>query len=145
MPLLNDISEAVNVIDPRKHVMKLTNIFFVFFWFYIFVFCFWKILYENENLFVFLRFYIYTYYTEDMNRYHHYSAASSASSFRVSGVKHLIPNLSIRNSILSWPRALVKMSANWYSVLTKYSSTTPFSTCSLMKWYRMSICFEREC
>ncbi|GJU11710.1 hypothetical protein Tco_1134106 [Tanacetum coccineum] len=43
------------------------------------------------------------------HRYHHYSSTSSANCFRVSGVKLRIPSLLIRNSILSRPRALVKI------------------------------------
>nr|GEY16668.1 hypothetical protein [Tanacetum cinerariifolium] len=45
-------------------------------------------------------------------RYHHHSSASSVNCFRVSGVKLLMPNLLIRNSNLSLPRALVKRSAS---------------------------------
>nr|GFB82974.1 putative reverse transcriptase domain-containing protein [Tanacetum cinerariifolium] len=45
-------------------------------------------------------------------RYHHYSSASSANYFEVSGVKLRIPSLLIRNSILSLLKALAKMFAS---------------------------------
>nr|GEY09580.1 retrovirus-related Pol polyprotein from transposon TNT 1-94 [Tanacetum cinerariifolium] len=44
--------------------------------------------------------------------YHHYPSTSSVNCFRVSDVKLRMPSLLIRNSILSLPRALVKMSTN---------------------------------
>ena len=40
---------------------------------------------------------------------------------------------------------LVKMSAIWLADGTKSSTTVPFMTCSLIKWYLMSMCFVLEC
>ena len=41
---------------------------------------------------------------------------------------------------LSSGNSLVKISANWYSVLMNFSFISWFSTWSLMKWYLTSIC-----
>ena len=45
---------------------------------------------------------------------------------------------------LSSGKGLVKMSANWCSVLMNLSSISWFSTWSLMKWCLTSICLVQE-
>ena len=42
-------------------------------------------------------------------------------------------------------RALVKTSTSWSMVLTKWISTFPSSTWSLMKWYLSAMCLVFEC
>nr|GEW31848.1 hypothetical protein [Tanacetum cinerariifolium] len=58
---------------------------------------------------------------------------SSARRFNVSGDMLLMPSFLIKKLNLSLGKGLEKMSASWYSVRTKYSSTIPFSTYSFIK------------
>ena len=59
--------------------------------------------------------------------------------------KFSIPN-SLNNLVnVDSSSGLVKMSASCFSLGTKCSSTMPFITCSLIKWYLMSMCLVMEC
>ena len=141
-PMLIDISRHVNVIDSKRHVEK---ILFGIFWFSVFVFSFWNFIF----LYLFYRFYIFViffsqkYVQVDVWRW--YQAVSFARNSSSAGVKHLIPIRLTRYLNLSLGRAFVNISATWYSVLTKYNSIIPFSTCSFIKWYRVWMCLVQEC
>ena len=56
-----------------------------------------------------------------------------------------IPKDFLKESNLDESRAFVKMSANWFSIATCSMTTVLFSTSSLIKCWRISICLVLEC